>query len=135
MNNSTKGSCLCNRVKFEVIGDFESFFLCHCTHCQKDTGSAHAANLFSGSATLNWISGKEYVSTYNVPGTRHVKSFCSKCGSAMPRTSEGEKHIVVPAGSIDDQISIMPTANIFMASKAKWAENLDSIESFDILPQ
>lgn len=47
------GSCLCGAVKCQIKGDFDSFYLCYCKHCQKDTGSAHAVNLFSQSAQLN----------------------------------------------------------------------------------
>ncbi|HCA10651.1 MAG TPA: aldehyde-activating protein, partial [Marinobacter adhaerens] len=28
------GSCLCGTVTFEIEGDFENFYLCHCQHCQ-----------------------------------------------------------------------------------------------------
>ena len=36
-----RGSCLCGKVTFEIEGNFEQFFLCHCERCRKDTGSAH----------------------------------------------------------------------------------------------
>ncbi|XSZ47553.1 GFA family protein [Francisella noatunensis] len=62
---SFKGLCLCNSVQFEINGSFENFFLCHCEHCRKDTGSAHAANLFSSNAKLNWQSGQEFVKNIN----------------------------------------------------------------------
>ncbi|MDF2503046.1 GFA family protein [Clostridium sp.] len=29
-----KGSCLCGEVTFEIEGDFENFFLCHCERCR-----------------------------------------------------------------------------------------------------
>ncbi len=45
MESVHKGSCLCGLVKYELTGAFQQFFLCHCTRCQKDTGTAHAANL------------------------------------------------------------------------------------------
>ncbi|MFN3455173.1 MAG: GFA family protein, partial [Pseudobdellovibrio sp.] len=45
--NNYLGSCLCGQVEFKIQGVLESFFLCHCKYCQKDTGSAHSANLFS----------------------------------------------------------------------------------------
>ncbi len=35
---TVSGSCLCGSVRFDVDGDFEWFYLCHCRHCQKDTG-------------------------------------------------------------------------------------------------
>ncbi|WP_417502151.1 GFA family protein [Marinobacter sp.] len=61
------GSCLCGTVNFEIKGSFDSFYLCHCQRCQKDTGSAHAANLFSQSAKLVWRSGAEAVTSYTLP--------------------------------------------------------------------
>src|SRR5262245_54108822 len=61
------GSCLCGDVRFEILGAFERFFLCHCGRCRKDTGSAHAANLFSSTAKVRWLSGQSAISTYQVP--------------------------------------------------------------------
>ncbi len=131
---SFKGSCLCNSVQFEINGSFENFFLCHCEHCRKDTGSAHSANLFSSNAKLNWQSGQELVKKYKLPASHHTKSFCSECGSALPFEQSEFNLVVVPAGSLDDKVDIKPTANIFMASKANWDENLASAHSFDAFP-
>lgn len=44
---SFRGSCLCKSVQFEINGNFENFFLCHCKYCRKDIGLVHVANLFS----------------------------------------------------------------------------------------
>lgn len=131
---TTQGSCLCGQVRFEIAGEFESFYLCHCRHCRKDTGSAHAANLFSGSASLRWLSGSEKVSRYQLPASRHVKSFCSVCGSAVPTEQPELNLIVVPAGSLDDDISLRPTAHLFVASRAGWDDGLDQVPAFDGLP-
>ena len=43
-SNPTTGKCLCGVVQFRISGEFESFFLCHCSRCRKDSGSAHSAN-------------------------------------------------------------------------------------------
>src|SRR6185295_6432620 len=83
--NKHLGSCLCGEVQFEIAGDFERFFLCHCGRCRKDTGSAHAANLFSSTAKVHWLSGQAKIKRFHVPSTRHEKCFCSECGSALPR--------------------------------------------------
>ncbi|HEY7884852.1 MAG TPA: GFA family protein [Cellvibrionaceae bacterium] len=113
------GSCLCGTVSFEVKGVFDSFYLCHCQHCQKDSGSAYAANLFSSSAKLVWQSGADVVTSFTLPGTRHHKSFCKLCGSALPSTQIAGL-LVVPAGCLDTEITILPTAHIFSSSKAAW---------------
>jgi len=58
------GSCLCGEVRFEIVGDFDRFFLCHCGRCRKDTGSAHAANLFSSTAKIHWLSGQAKIKNF-----------------------------------------------------------------------
>lgn len=127
------GSCLCGTAKFEVQGEFESFYLCHCQHCQKDTGSAHAANLFSQSAKLTWLAGSDSVTTFTLPGTRHNKSFCKFCGSALPSTRNAGL-LVIPAGCLDTEVSMLPTAHIFTTSKAAWDRELAALPKFDALP-
>ncbi len=128
------GSCLCGQVKFEVLGSFESFFLCHCKFCQKDTGSAHGSNLFSTSAKLQWLTGVTKVTSFNLPETRHVKSFCQDCGSALPNVQMDGKLLVVPAGSLDTDPAIKPNAHIFCASKAVWENGLESLTKFEKFP-
>lgn len=128
------GSCLCEKVGFEVKGGFQNFFFCHCKFCQKDTGSGHAANLFSSTAKLNWLSGREFIKTFNLPGTRHTKSFCNNCGAALPSVQDEGKLLVVPAGSLDVPIEIKPTAHLFMASKANWEKKSSNIQEFDRFP-
>lgn len=126
------GSCLCGAVMYEIEGDFEHFFLCHCNHCRKDTGSAHAANLFSTSASLKWVDGQDKVTSFNLPSTRHSRSFCSVCGSALP--CKQDNLLVVPAGSLDTDLSIKPNAHIFVASRAIWDKELERFPAFELYP-
>jgi hypothetical protein len=129
----TKGSCLCGEVHYEIEGDFDHFFLCHCEYCRKDTGSAHASNLISMTGKLCWLKGEQRVKVFNLPGTRHVKSFCSECGSALP-SFEGNI-LVVPVGSIDGDVNRRPDAHIFAASRADWDHDLDLLPKMDTFPE
>ncbi|MDC7248225.1 MAG: GFA family protein [Sphaerochaetaceae bacterium] len=124
------GSCLCGSVTFTVEGDFDAFYLCHCSRCRKDTGSAHASNLFSSSAHLHWLTGEHLVRTYRVDRTEHSKSFCAHCGSALPTVQMDGTLLVVPAGSLDTEISIEASAHIFTGSRATWDEGLEKIPHF-----
>lgn len=126
------GSCLCGQVRFEIEGDFERFFFCHCQRCRKGTGSAHAANLFGSSARVTWLCGRDKVTRYDVPGSRHARTFCSTCGGALPREQPGM--LIVPAGCLDTDVHTRPTAHIFVASRANWDEHLESVPSFDGFP-
>lgn len=128
------GQCLCEAVKFRISGEFESFFLCHCGRCRKDTGSAHSANLFSSKAKITWVSGEEKIKTFKLAGSRHVKSFCMDCGSALPVFQADAGFVVVPAGCMDSQIDIRPNAHICYSSRATWDNELASIKRIDGLP-
>ncbi|RQW64373.1 GFA family protein [Vibrio viridaestus] len=128
------GSCLCGTVHFEIEGDFDSFYLCHCKHCQKDTGSDHGANLFSQSAKLTWLQGHEAVKTYQLPNTRHAKAFCSNCGSALPNSEKPFGFLVVPAGCLDSALHQTPNAHLYAGSRAPWSQHLEAIPSFWTVP-
>ncbi|MGE4571317.1 MAG: GFA family protein [Candidatus Izemoplasmatales bacterium] len=129
------GSCLCGEITFEIEGDFDNFYLCHCEKCRKDSGSAHAANLFSSSAKLKWLSGEEKPKTYNHRLEGHIKSFCPNCGSALPNIQMNGKLLVVPAGSLDSDVYLKPQGHIFFASKANWDSDLEKVDKYDVLPK
>jgi hypothetical protein len=134
MSGKHFGSCLCGEVRFEIEGEFERFYLCHCEHCRKDSGSAHAANLFSSTATLRWASGEDKVSQFHLPATRHSRSFCCTCGSALPIVQMNGALLVVPAGSLNSEVSIRPNAHMFVSSRASWDEALEKVPTFDRFP-
>ena len=129
-----KGSCLCGEVRFAIEGDFERFYLCHCSWCRKDTGSAHAANLFTRTSNLTWIAGHDKVTDFRLDATHHVKSFCSHCGSAVPNTTMGGDICLVPAGSLDEDVPITPEAHLFTGSRANWDYELETIRAFPGFP-
>jgi hypothetical protein len=126
------GSCLCGNVQFKLIGEITNFYLCHCKYCRKDTGSAHASNLFFNKGILVWVKGEDKITKYNYNGTRHNKSFCSTCGSALP--IKENDFIIVPAGSLDCHIDKIPDGHIFMESRGNWDNKLEALKKFEKLP-
>ncbi|MCG9753659.1 GFA family protein [Shewanella insulae] len=129
------GSCLCGGVTFTLAGRFDAFYLCHCSRCQKGTGSLHGANLFSNNLVLNWRRGEALLQTFQVPSSRHRRCFCKECGSPMPYRLEESNLVVVPAGCLDVEVPITPTARLFMAERANWGEKLQSVPGFERLPE
>ncbi|NMC99404.1 MAG: GFA family protein [Bacteroidales bacterium] len=129
------GSCLCGNVQYEIDGDFDSFYLCHCKSCRKDTGSAHAANLFSSTALLTWLKGEDNVKKYYHNNTGHIKAFCPNCSSALPNIQMDGKLLVVPAGSLDTDIEISPNGHIYLSEKAVWDNKLELAPHYDELPK
>ena len=114
------GSCLCGDVTFTIVNEFEHFQLCHCTQCQKTTGSAHASNLFTNPENISWTSGETAIARFDVEGRRISNAFCSTCGSRLPFLSKSGDVLAVPAGSLNGTPSISPAANIFWPERASW---------------
>lgn len=135
MSHLHTGSCLCGAVKFELEGEFKKFFLCHCSRCQKTSGSAHCANLFAPGAKLTWLSGEDKLSFYQLENTHFSRTFCSACGSNVPTDAKARDVVVVPAGCLDSEVDITPQAHIFMGSKGNWDEHLSEVPAFETLPQ
>jgi len=128
------GSCLCAGIQYEISGEFESFFFCHCRFCRKDTGSAHAANLFSSTAELRWLKGGDRVRTYDHENSGHIKSFCPDCGSALPNLQRGGSLLMVPAGSLDSDLEVVPNGHIYLSQKANWDHRLEDLPRYGTLP-
>lgn len=128
-----EGSCLCGAVRFTLRGTPERFFLCHCSRCRKGTGSAHASNMFLADAVLDFTQGEELLSSFNVEGARHSRSFCSRCGSPMP-VAQGGDRVKLPAGSLDTAAGMRPLAHIWTASRADWDDHLEDVPGFDERP-
>jgi hypothetical protein len=123
MTHSTlKGSCLCGAVTYEVSGEPKRFYHCHCSRCRKVSGTGHASNLFVQPGTLKWLSGESLVREFKVPeAQRFTNSFCTTCGSRMPRAAAAMGFVLIPAGSLDVEPPITPQARIFVGSRAAWS--------------
>ncbi len=117
------GSCLCGAVRFQVEDRFAWGHLCHCTQCQKATGTAHATNLFTDPDNVTWLQGEELVRRYDVEGRTISSAFCLRCGSNLPYRSKSGQTLVVPAGSLDDTPSTGPERHIFFAERMPWWES------------
>lgn len=134
MTKTISGSCLCSSIEFECKNHFQQFHLCHCSQCQKASGSAHASNLFTDVDNIVWKKGKSLVSRYDVPGRTITSAFCRKCGSPVPYISGSGKALVVPAGSLDVKPEITPHSHIFWEERACWYDDSQEAEKVDRFP-
>lgn len=130
------GSCLCGTVKYEITGTPLNFFHCHCARCRKSSGTGHASNIILKPESMTWISGEGSLGSFKVPeAERFRSSFCNNCGSPMPRVGPDMRIAVVPAGSIDGDPPIAPTARIFWDSRVAWSCDAGSVPSWSEYPR
>lgn len=124
------GRCLCEVVRYTVKAKSPAcMYLCHCSRCRRETGTLHGANVFFRSGTLTFDEGEDQVSTYALARTRKRRAFCSMCGSPVAR-QEPDGAIVLPAGGLDDDERLEPTAHIFCESGASWTEKAAAAKRF-----
>ncbi len=125
------GSCLCGAVKYEVSGEAQRFYHCHCRRCRKATGTGHASNLIIQPATLRWLAGHEHVRSFKLPDAqRFMNKFCGICGGRLPRQPQGSDLVLLPAGSLDVEPPIALQGRIFFGSRASWSCAGDGLPTY-----
>ena len=118
----TKGSCLCGRVVYEITGELTGLYFCHCSRCQKRTGSAFQSSAQCQKIDFRWVEGEELICA-----TEH-HTFCSQCGSQVP-VALSENVYWIPVGSLED-IDLQFQSHIFVESKARWYEITDGLVQY-----
>jgi hypothetical protein len=114
------GGCLCGGVRFEVTEPLVSANYCHCTRCQRRTGTAAAVSARIAPGSLRVLSGEELLRAYE-PDDGFAKVFCSDCGSAMwARSPDDPDVIAVRMGAFDSDPGIRPDHRQFVAYAAPW---------------
>ncbi len=132
---TVKGSCLCGSVQYEVTGEPQRFYHCHCQRCRKTTGTGHASMiLITPQTSITWIRGEELLARYKVPeAQRFFNCFCQQCGGPMPRVVPERDGVLIPAGSLDTPSPLSPGARIFWDSRAEWSVS-DGLPTFAEYP-
>lgn len=131
----TGGSCVCGKVAFEYEGAPLRMLNCHCSRCRKARSAAHTTNLFVPLDSFRFRHGEELVRDFHLPGARYFGvAFCSVCGSDVPRKSQERKVAVIPAGGLDSDPGMRPSAHIFVGSKAAWFEITGDLPQFQEMP-
>jgi hypothetical protein len=116
------GGCLCGGVRFEVSEPLVSSGYCHCTRCQRRTGTAASVSARIVPGSLQVLSGDELIRSY-FPDEGFAKVFCSACGSALwSRHPEDADFISVRLGAFDHDPGIRPEYRQFVAYAAAWEE-------------
>lgn len=136
METTTPGGCVCGAVRFEVTPPFKAFQYCHCSRCQKKTGSAHVANIFVAVDQFRWQSGEDRVQRFELPEAKYwCSAFCTTCGSSMPWLSRTKTSMIVPAGALDEDPKERPTQSVYFASRAPWYVPPSELPAHDTYPK
>ena len=77
------GGCLCGGVRFELTRPAQAAGYCHCTRCQRRTGTAASAQARIDARTFRLLAGEELVGAGGRPDGGFEKCFCRECGAHL----------------------------------------------------
>ena len=114
------GHCNCGAVRFEITEPLVGARYCHCTRCQRRTGTAASASAGVVPGSFRIVSGEEVLKAWKPPDGAE-KWFCGECGSALfSRGRDDPSRIGVRFGAFDEDPGIRPSAHQFVAYAAAW---------------
>jgi hypothetical protein len=114
------GGCGCGAVRFEISEPLVRAYYCHCTRCQRRSGTAAApgARVVPGSLTVT--EGEDRIRRWQPPDG-FPKAFCGDCGSALFAENPADGSVVVVRlGAFDEDPGVRPSARQFTAYAAPW---------------
>jgi hypothetical protein len=107
-------------VRFEIAEPLLAAGYCHCTRCQRRTGTAASPQARIAPGSLRITAGAELVRSYR-PEDGFPKEFCSACGSALwSRSPDDPELFFVRLGTFDGDPGVRPSYRQFVAYAAPW---------------
>ena len=119
MTHTIAGSSLCGHVQFKIKPPSIGMNNCHCSRCHKASGAAFGTFLHTTTDFFEWTQVEEDILDLK-PKEGDSRPFCKHCGSRVPVVKLIEKHVIIPAGLLNEASDLIPSVNIYFGSKAKW---------------
>ncbi|MDH3701760.1 MAG: GFA family protein [Alphaproteobacteria bacterium] len=130
------GGCQCGAIRYEVTGAAKQLLACHCSDCQKQSGSAFGMTMVVDEADFRLVQGtvKKFTARTDA-GRSKTGVFCPECGSRLYHELEARKGMVsIKAGTLDDTSGLNPTVHLWTDSKQPWVTIPDGVKAFEKQP-
>jgi hypothetical protein len=128
------GGCHCGYLRYEAEADPEKAGICHCTDCQKLSGSAFRTLVPVSSDTFRMVGGEPmiYIKTGD-SGNKRQQTFCPKCGSPIfsAPLDDGPKTMMIRVGTIRQRDQFVPKVQYWSRSKQSWVHNFASARELE----
>ncbi len=116
------GSCLCGAVRYSTSAEPAMMAVCHCTDCQKQSGSAFSINVLVPHDQIE-VEG-EALTQFDVKGDSGEnvsRNFCNLCGSPLFNVLDHFGGLAaIKAGTMDDSSWVKPGVQIWCDSARSW---------------
>lgn len=123
MSFPAEGGCTCGAVRYRMTTAPMVVQACHCTWCQRETGTAHALNAMIEADRVELLAGQpECVETPSHSGKGQKIWRCPRCKVAVwsHYAGAGEAARFVRVGTLDHPETCPPDFHIFTSTKQPW---------------
>jgi hypothetical protein len=118
---SLTGGCLCGGVRFELSAPPGKASYCHCTRCQRRTGTAASAQAWVDGAHFQLVRGEELLNAWRHPDGGFEKLFCRECGAhVISRNPDDHLQMSIRMAAFDGDPGVRPSYRQFVAYAAPW---------------
>ena len=132
------GSCHCGKVQYSCSSDPIFSAICHCSSCQKLSGTAFITIIGLNKNEFN-VTGKENLTKYVYTGDSGKPAnryFCNSCGSLIYGESTSRPDAInLTIGTLDDKSWIKPQMQVYWRDHVSFIQEMKDIPAFEIMPQ
>lgn len=114
------GRCMCGGVRFEITEPLGAAGYCHCTRCQRRTGTSSSAQARLAPGSLTIVAGEDLIRSFDPPDG-FAKLFCAACGSALfGRHPQDPNVLSVRLGTLEGDPGVRPSFHQYTAYASSW---------------
>jgi len=115
------GGCLCGIIRYRVADEPLTLYVCHCTDCQRRTGSAFALSMVVLKSALELLQGDPRTYAVTSDGLQRRGKFCAECSTRLwGEPLKFPQVVVVQPGTLDDTTWLRPVGHIWTRSAQPW---------------
>lgn len=128
-----QGRCTCGQVSYRMLEPPMFTHCCHCSWCQRETGSAFALNAIIERDRLEVMGEVDYVTLPSASGKGQQVARCPACKVALFSHYAGSAGIAafVRVGTLEDPASCPPDVHIYTSTKLPWVPLDPKIPAFE----
>ncbi|QDZ00242.1 GFA family protein [Nitratireductor mangrovi] len=130
-NLPREGGCRCGRLRFSISASPLATSACHCTGCQKMTGSAYSLTAMVPADGFVVTAGEAVIGGLRGPVSRH--HFCPSCMSWVFTRIAGMDFVNVRPTMLDDPAGFEPFMETCTAERLPFAAT-GAVRSFEKFP-
>ena len=130
------GGCLCGAVRYTVQREPRTIYACHCTDCQRSTGSAFGVSFVVDRSAVAVEKGEPAPYSAKLPDGRTKQgAMCANCGTKLwGESMRNRDFLILRPGSLDDRTWITPVAHLWTRSAHPWFRFAPEAAVFETQP-